>query len=72
MKCYEYSVENSAMNMATVILFIIHLFFVTYEWAQQARVLHFTRLERLVRDKYSISLGPFLSYEENEVLGIQC
>ncbi len=32
------------------------------------RVLHYTRLERLASDKHSSILGPFMSYEENEVL----
>ncbi len=28
-----------------------HQFFVTYEWAEKGRVLHYTRLERPARDK---------------------
>ncbi len=44
------------------------IFFVTCEWVQQARVLQYTRLERLARDKHSSLLGPFVSYEENGVL----
>jgi hypothetical protein len=47
------------------------IFSVTYEWVQGARVLHYTRLERLARDKHSDLLGTFISYEENEVLRIQ-
>jgi len=39
--------------------------FVNYEWAQEARVLNYTWLERLDRDKYSSLLGPFVSSEEN-------
>jgi hypothetical protein len=31
-------------------------------------VLHDTSAERLANEKYSNLLGPFLSYEENEVL----
>jgi hypothetical protein len=27
------------------------IFFITYEWAQQARALHYTRLKRLPSDK---------------------
>ncbi len=42
--------------------------YVTYEWAQQARKLHYTRLERVARDRYSRFLGPFVSYEEKNVL----
>jgi hypothetical protein len=60
------------MNMATEFLFTIHFFFVTSEWAQKARVLHFTWLERLTKDKNPRLLGPFIHYEENEVLGIEC
>jgi hypothetical protein len=44
------------------------IFLVTYEWAKQARVLHCSGLESLVRDKHSSLLDPFISYEENEVL----
>jgi hypothetical protein len=29
---------------------------------------HYARLEALYRDKHSNLLGPFISYEENEVL----
>ncbi len=42
--------------------------FETYEWATQARALHYTRLERLARDKHSSLLGLFLINENNEVL----
>ncbi len=45
-------------------------FFVTYEWAQWARILHYATLERLARNKQSSLLSPFVSYEENEVLWI--
>ncbi len=44
------------------------IFFVTYEWAQHAKVLHCTRLERLANGKHSRLLGPLLSYGEEEVL----
>jgi hypothetical protein len=30
-------------------------------------VFHYTRLEKLTRDKHSRLLGPFVSYEENNV-----
>jgi hypothetical protein len=36
-----------------------------YEWAQSARVLHYSRLERLAREKHLSLLGPFVSYKEN-------
>jgi hypothetical protein len=39
------------------------IFFVTYEWAEQARVLYCTKLEGLARDKHSSKLGPFVGYE---------
>jgi hypothetical protein len=53
-----------------------NLFFATYEWAQYIRELHYTRLEKLARDKHfrferlskdkhSVSLVPFASYEED-------
>jgi hypothetical protein len=42
--------------------------FVTYAWAEKARVLHNIRLERLARDKHSDLLGPFVDYAESEKL----
>jgi hypothetical protein len=39
-----------------------------YELVQHVRAFHFTRLERLARDKRTSLLGPFVSYKENEVL----
>ncbi len=53
--------------MAAGIVFTTILF-LTYKWAQQARVLHRTRMERVDGNKHSSSFGPFVSYEENEVL----
>jgi hypothetical protein len=44
------------------------IFFVTYEWAQYARVLIYTRPERLASNKHSGLSGLFISYEENEGL----
>jgi hypothetical protein len=43
------------------------IFFITYEWYQYARVLNYTKLERLASDKHFSLLGPFISYKENEV-----
>ncbi len=43
-------------------------FFTTYEWAQKARVQHYSRLERLARHIHSSLLGPFVHYKGNEVL----
>jgi hypothetical protein len=44
------------------------IFFITREWAQQARVLHNTRVGRLAMEKQSSLYGPIASYEENEVI----
>ncbi len=44
------------------------IFFVTYEWVQIARMLHYTRQERLPMDKHPSLLGLFISFEENKVL----
>jgi hypothetical protein len=41
------------------------IFFITYEWAQKTRVLHYIRLYMLTRDKHTVLLGPITSYEEN-------
>ena len=45
--------------------------FVTYQWAQYFRELHYTMLERSAREKRSSFLGPFVSLEENEVMWIR-
>ncbi len=47
------------------------IFFVAYQWAQKARVLDYTSLESIVKEKHSSFLGPFTSYEENTVLWIK-
>jgi hypothetical protein len=39
-------------------------------WAHSAGVLDYTRQERLVSDKYTSLLRPFVSCEENEVSSI--
>ncbi len=44
------------------------IFFVTYEWSHKARVSHYTRLERLDMDKQYSLMGPFISYDKDEVL----
>jgi hypothetical protein len=44
------------------------IFFVIYKCAQQARVLDYTRPERLVSDKHSNLLGPFIGYDEKKML----
>ncbi len=47
------------------------ILFITYEWIEEAGVLHFTRLESLVRNKHSSLLGSCTSYKDNEVLRIR-
>jgi len=47
------------------------IFFVNYEWTQQARVLHFARMGRVARVKRFCLLGPFICCKENKVLWIQ-
>ncbi len=42
------------------------IFFMTHERAQYARVLHYSRLERLARDEHSSLLCSFTSYKEND------
>ncbi len=43
------------------------LFFSSYEYFQQARVLYYTRPKKLASDKQSNLLDPFVSYEQNNV-----
>ncbi len=43
------------------------IFFITYEWAQQARALDYTMPERLANDKHSSLFGTLESYKENEL-----
>jgi len=45
-------------------------FLAPYKWAQQARVLKWTRVEWFARDKHSSLLSLFASYEEKEELWI--
>jgi hypothetical protein len=44
------------------------IFFATYKWAQQARMLHQTRLESLASKKHSSLLCPFASYTAKKEL----
>ncbi len=61
--------ENSVLRIWLLGLYLHHLiFFVTYEWAQQARVLQYTWPERVASEKHTKLLGPFISYKENRVL----
>jgi hypothetical protein len=48
---------------------LLLIFFLTYEWAQKARTLHYTKIKRLPSDKHSSLFRAFISYEEIEVLG---
>ncbi len=64
--------ENEVLRIRTLGTYWKHfIFFMIYESVQKARLLHTVKLERLDKDKHSSLLGPFLSYEENEVLWIQ-
>jgi hypothetical protein len=40
--------------------FTTHQFLCTYEWTLQARVLHYTRLEKLLKNKHYNLLGLIL------------
>jgi hypothetical protein len=40
------------------------IFSMAYEWAQQDRVLQYSRQESLAREKHTSFLGPFLIFEE--------
>jgi hypothetical protein len=44
-------------------VFTTLIFFITYEWAQYARMIHYNKLERLVGDEHSSLLDIFVSYE---------
>ncbi len=56
----KWSVVNTHPGLHSQ-LFIL---FVTYEVFHKARVLHYSGLEMLVRDKHSVLLKLFLSYKE--------
>jgi hypothetical protein len=43
------------------------MFFVTYKWGKLITVIYYTTLKRFVRNKHSSLMGPFTSFEENEV-----
>jgi hypothetical protein len=61
--------ENELLRIRDLESYSQHfIFFITYKWAKKARVLHSVRLERITSDKRSSLLGPFVSYEENNVL----
>jgi hypothetical protein len=71
--CQLDTLELSGEGLWVEIWGYIHnpVVFITFNWTQKARVLvvlHFTRAERLAKDKCSSLFGPFVSYEENEVL----
>jgi hypothetical protein len=52
--------------MIEEIAYTINYFLFTYEWAKEARVLHYTDLEGPARNKHSSLLVPFVNYEENK------
>jgi hypothetical protein len=43
-----------------------YIFFITYDWAKQAKELDYIMLERLANGKHSSLLTPFTSSEEND------
>jgi hypothetical protein len=45
--------------------------FSSYKYSLQARVLYYTRLERLASNKHSRLFGQFTIYEENDVLSLK-
>ncbi len=44
------------------------IFFITYLRAQLNIVLHYSKIERVAKDKHSSLLDLFISYKENELL----
>jgi hypothetical protein len=56
------------MNVTPGAVITTLLFSMIYKWAQYARVLHYARLERILKDKHTSILGPYEDYKENEVL----
>ncbi len=62
--------KKSFITLGPVAIFATLFFFVTYESAQYARVLHYSSLEMLVRDKQSSLLDPLVSYKKWIVVNI--
>ncbi len=63
--------ENELLWIWYLRLYSKHFtFFVTHKWAQKARLLHYTRPERLAMDKHSSLFSPFVRYDKNEYLWI--
>jgi hypothetical protein len=56
------------MDEASGAVFTTVHFLCYYKWAQYARVLDYTRLEKLAREKHSRLSDPFINDEENAVL----
>ncbi len=56
-----YDTESNT-PVKTFIVFKMLIFFLTHEWAPKVRLFHYSRLEKLGRDKYSSLLGLFVSY----------
>jgi hypothetical protein len=60
----RYFIEYLQSFVKTQGLYTQHfILVVAYEWAQYARVLHYTRRAGLAKDKHSSLLGPFVSYD---------
>ena len=82
----SYKPDHDSSLLLAIILFIWHFrfslivctlkefasqhFIMSYEFSKYAGVVHDTTLERLSSYKHSSLLGPFLTYEKNEVLWI--
>ncbi len=62
---------TSFVNTIPGAIFATLHFFIAHKWAQQAKVLHYTKPERLAKEKHSSLFDPFLSYEEYEELLIR-
>jgi hypothetical protein len=59
--------KNCVVNTAPVAHLQPFSLFVTYKWAHYARTLHYTKLERLARDKQSSLLGQFVCFKDSVV-----
>ncbi len=46
------------------------IFLLFYDWAHWARMLHYTKLKMVTKDKYCSLLGSFKSYKEKNVVNM--
>ncbi len=56
--------NNSIVNTAPGPYSKHFIFLLTYEWAQKARALHYTKLKALQSDKHSGLFGAFVAYDK--------